>query len=139
MKKGFSILLVLLMASTMLPITVATHYCGGEIAASKISISGKLASCGMEGPEKRPALPGNSITTNCCDDVVTLCRTDINYKPFFYDISDSDQYNYKIFPITAGYPLYQESSLISLSLKARPPGVLMSTCVDLSGICAFRI
>jgi len=127
------------MASTMLPITIATHFCGGEVAASLISFSGKLASCGMEGPEKRPALPGNSITPNCCDDVVTLCRTDSNYKPFFYDISDFDQYNYKIFPITARYPLYPESSLISLSFKARPPGVLMSTCVDLSGICVLRI
>jgi hypothetical protein len=33
--------------TAMLHLTVATHYCG-EVAASRISLSGKLASCGME-------------------------------------------------------------------------------------------
>ena len=36
----------------MFHISVATHYCGGQIAASRVTLTGKLASCGMEGPAK---------------------------------------------------------------------------------------
>jgi len=34
--------------TAILHLSVATHYCGGKIVASQISLSGKLASCGME-------------------------------------------------------------------------------------------
>jgi hypothetical protein len=138
-KKGFSILMVLLIALTILPITVATHFCGGEIAASKISISGKLASCGMEGPEKRPALPGNSIASHCCDDVVTFCGTDNNYTPSFSFIPEFFQYNFQVLAIPLWLYTNSNTFLIPLYTNVNPPGTLMSTSVDLSGICVLRI
>jgi hypothetical protein len=53
MKKGTSISLVILILTGMLHLTVANHYCGGKIAASKVSSSGQLANCGMEGTDKQ--------------------------------------------------------------------------------------
>ncbi|MFA5820079.1 MAG: hypothetical protein WC854_12480, partial [Bacteroidales bacterium] len=81
MKKGFSILLIPLILTAMLHLSVATHYCGGKEVASKLSLTGKLANCGMEGSKKELPLSGTNFTKHCCDDVVTFCGTDSNYTP----------------------------------------------------------
>ena len=127
------------MLSAMFHITVATHLCGGEVAASLISVTGKLASCGMEGSEKESPLSGTYFTRHCCDDIVTSCGIDNNYTPSFSFLSESYQYNFQVFSIPAGYPVYNQAVLESQCTDASPPGVLMSTNVDLSDICVFRI
>lgn len=139
MKKGVSIVLVLLILTAMFHVTVATHFCGGEVAGLKISLSGKLASCGMESPGKEPLLPGTNFTNHCCDDIVNSCYTDSNYTPSFSYITDSYQYNLQVFSIPTSYPVYNQAVLKSQSTDASPPGVLISTNVDLSDICVFRI
>lgn len=139
MKRGVSIALILLILTAMLNLSVATHYCGGKIAASKVSLTGKLASCGMAGSEKKLPLSGTSFTTHCCDDIVTYCGTDSNYTPSFSFIPDSYQYNFKFFSIPAGYPVYNPAVLKSQYIDASPPGALISTNVDISDICVFRI
>ena len=139
MKKWGSILLVLLILTAMLHISVATHYCGGNLAASRISLSGKLASCGMEGTEKDLPLPGTYLNTHCCDDLVTFYVIDNNYTPSFSFVPDSYQYNSHIFAIQRGLSLNSFTDLISLNTNVRTPDELMSTRVDLSDICVFRI
>jgi hypothetical protein len=123
----------------MLNLSVAKHYCGGKIVASKVSLTGKLANCGMEGTEKKLPLSGTNFTNHCCDDIVTSCGTDNNYTPSFSFVPDSYQSNFNIFSIPAGYPVYNQAILKSQCSDASPPGVLMSTNVDLSDICVFRI
>src|SRR5665647_2340334 len=76
MKKGISILLVVLMLAAMLHLSVAIHYCDGKVAASTVSLSGKLAICGMECSEKGLPLPGTNFTKHCCDNIVTFCGID---------------------------------------------------------------
>jgi hypothetical protein len=139
MKRGTSIGLILLMLGAMFHITVATHFCGGEVAASLISFSGKRASCGMEDSEKKLPLSGFSFATHCCDDVVTFCGTYSNYTSSFSFIPDTYQYNFQFFSIPAGYPVYIPAVLKSQYTDASPPGALISTDVDLSRICVFRI
>lgn len=139
MKKGISISLVLLIIAAMLHLAVATHYCGGKVAASTVSLSGKLASCGMEGTETDYPLPGTHLDKHCCDDVVTFCGTDSNYTPSFSYAPDSFQYKFQVFSIPAGYPVHSIEVLKSLYSNVSPHGALMSTNVDLSNICVFRI
>jgi hypothetical protein len=127
------------MLTAMIHITVAAHYCEGEVAALKISLSGKLASCGMEGPVKEFPLSGTYFTKHCCEDVVTSYGTDSNYTPSFSFIPDSYQYNFQFFSISTGYPVYASAVLKSQYTDASPPGALKSTDVDLSDICVFRI
>lgn len=83
MKKGVSISLILLMTAAMLHISVATHYCGGKIAASTVSLTGKLANCGMENSENELPFPGIIFSEHCCDDILTLFETSDNYIPSF--------------------------------------------------------
>jgi hypothetical protein len=139
MKKAFSIFLSLLMVVAMFHFTVATHYCGGTVAASTVSLSGKLATCGMECPEKGLPLSGTNFTKHCCDDIVTFCGIDSNYTPSFSFVSESYQYNFQVFSISTGSPVYSIAVLKSLYINVSPPGALMSTNVDLSDICIFRI
>jgi len=122
----------------MLNFSVATHYCGGHVAASKISVTGKLASCGME-DQQNDLPPGKYFSRHCCEDYVVSITTDNNYVPSSINIPDAFQFSLQTSDL-------QSESLAGLTGIFRmqysgisPPGILMSTNVDLSDICVFRI
>jgi len=138
-KKVTSISLVLLTLAAMFHISVATHYCGGKIAASMVTLTGKLASCGMEGPEKGLPFPVESFSKHCCDDVITICETDSNYMPSFSFVPESYQNDFQILSALTVLSNNSFTGLDSFYTNVSPPGALMSTDVDLSGICVFRI
>ena len=138
MKKGISISLVFLVISAMLNFSVATHYCGGHVAASKISVTGKLASCGME--DQQNDLPrGKYFSKHCCEDVVVSISTDNNYVPSSFNIPCTFQFNFQT------SVLHPESAVDLAGIfklqypDKSPPGAMMSANVDLSDICVFRI
>ena len=79
MKKGFSILLSLVLILSGVHVTVSTHFCGGKVAASEVSLSGKLATCGMEDNMSACPLQGQNIKSHCCEDIVTIYGIDNNY------------------------------------------------------------
>lgn len=140
MKKLSSIFLSLLMLASMVHLTVATHYCGGKIAATEVSLTGKLADCGMERPEGRLPFSETTFSRHCCDDAVFSCSTDNNYIPSVSFVPDLSQHNFQVFAlITKGLSVNSVSDIILSYKKVSPPGVLMSTDVDLSDICVFRI
>lgn len=140
MKKVFSISLSILMLAAMLHLSISEHYCGGKETALKVSLTGKFADCGMEGSEKElPLLPGTNLTKNCCDNVVTFCVIDSNYLPSFSFVPESYQYNFQVFAIPTGLSVNSITDLIPVYTNVSPPGALMSTNVDLSYICVFRI
>ena len=124
----------------MLHLTMATHYCCGNLIASKISLTGVLASCGMENCMDKDYLPTEKgFITHCCEDVVTFYVTDSNYTPSFSVVPDFSRYNLRVFNISVGLPVPPNSGLTSLYTNASPPDALMSTSVDLTYICVFRI
>lgn len=139
MKKVFSILMVFLVLTAMFHLTIATHYCGGHVAASEISVTGRLASCGMEAFEEVYAGTGTLVRTYCCEDVVTSYNIDNNYTPSFSFFPESVNYNINNLFIVAdlSFSLNTFSSLLYTDVS--PPDWLLSTDVDLSDICVFRI
>lgn len=139
MRKGLSILLLLLMLSAMLHLTLATHYCGGKLASSKVSLTGKLANCGMEDSKKDLPIPGTNFTKHCCDDAVIFCGTDNNYIPSFSCAPESCQYNFHLFTLSARFSVHTFLIFKTLYTNISPPDELMSTDVDLSEVCVFRI
>jgi hypothetical protein len=139
MKKGISIALVGLLLTAMLHLSVATHYCHGNFAGAKISLSGKLASCGMEGVEIEHSIPGIELKSHCCDDMLIICGTDSNYSPSFYFPPDFYQNILQVFYLPAGLSPVSSEVVKSLFTNFSPPGELMSTNVDLTDICVFRI
>ena len=65
MKKFISISLTFLLLAALFHFSIATHYCGGTIAATKISLSGKLASCGMENDVENSPQSGTYFLSHC--------------------------------------------------------------------------
>jgi hypothetical protein len=52
MKKLLSRSVALIILLTGMNLTISSHFCGGVLAATKVSFTGKLASCGMESGQK---------------------------------------------------------------------------------------
>lgn len=139
MKKIVSIFLLLLTLTALLHLSVATHFCGGVEVASKVSLTGKLANCGMEAPKSEIPVSGTSLSRHCCDNHISYCGIYTNYVPSFSFVAKTFHNISQIFVIPLKLSINSRVDLISLRTDATPPGTFASTDVDLSGICVFRI
>ena len=139
MKRILSILFVSLILVSGMHFSFATHYCGGKIAASKISFSQQKASCGMEtGTAECPSHSKNQIDNDCCKDVVSVYSIEKNYNPTTFEFKQFSLNVLHVFivPNTIG-SLVASSSL--LNTNASPPDNLKASEVRLASICVFRI
>lgn len=139
MKKIIPVSLMLLMLIALLHFSVATHYCSGTEAGSRISLSGKLATCGMESGDNDLPLTGLHFTRHCCDNVLVFCGINGFYFPSFSFVPESCQTNFKIFSIPAGISVNTTGYLKTTYTSAGPPDILSSSSVDLASICILRI
>ena len=65
-------------------ISIATHHCGSaDETFERVSVTGELASCGMEGCDDECAAPGNHFEKPCCNDNISILAVDNNYAPSF--------------------------------------------------------
>lgn len=138
MKKGVSILFALIIIFSGVHFTVATHYCGGSIAATKVSLTGELATCGMESPSDNNSTQ-NTYTNNCCEDISSAFSVCPNYIPSSYFIEDQGQQVNNMIAIPVSYHNNQETIIYSSNNNIRPPGTNHPNCVDLQVLCIFRI
>jgi hypothetical protein len=127
------------MVAAMLHISIAMHYCEGKEVATTISLTGKLASCGMVCSKDEIPLQGTNFTRHCCDNTLTFCGTSSNYSPTYSFVPESFQYNFQVLAIAVELSAKSQTDNIHLYSNVSPPGALMSTNVDLSSICVFRI
>lgn len=141
MKKVFSILTVIILITSMLHVSVARHYCGGELAASKISLSGVLASCGMEGTEESCPrdFSRDHLKSHCCDDIVTFFSVDNIYTQSQTVISESYRFTSHVLEMPIAFVHQSNYNNSHIFSDVSPPDSLISTAVDLSDICVFRI
>lgn len=142
MKKGVSILIVLVIIFSGVNFTIATHYCGGRVAATKVSLSGKLASCGMQETEESCPLPGNHLTSHCCDNKLTTIGIVNNYTvPVLVSIQKDNTQNllYKNYsPVNQSFNIISVSNNLCTNMH-HPPWKLLTTEVSPDKICVFLI
>jgi len=134
-KKLLSIPFVMLLLISGMHVSIATHFCGGKIADTKISITGRLASCGME--VNKQVTAGQVFTSRCCEDEVKIYATDEEYTPpvchlnsLFQLILDNDF----VIPC-ADMAVYSSTSITYYA----PPGSFSPYSVSLPKICSFLI
>ena len=139
MKKLLSISIALLMLLSGMQLTISRHYCGGELADSKVSIVGNLASCGMEGISDECTQPGSHLESSCCDNKVSFYAVDHNYSPSFTEFKTFSQTVIQIFSIPENITFQSLTSLSHISTDVSPPGTLLANAVSLPKICVFRI
>jgi hypothetical protein len=139
MKKAISVSLTILMLTAILHLSVATHYCGGRIAASKISFSGNLASCGMEDNEKELPPAGAYLVKHCCENILACYGINSVFFPSFSFVQASYQQHFQVFSVPADLNPNSIAFIKSNSINASPPGASACNSVDLSDICVLRI
>lgn len=139
MKKASSIFLSLLMVIAVIHVSIAIHYCEGKEVATMVSFSGKLASCGMTYSKEVAPIQGAIFTRDCCNDTVTFCGISSIFSPSYSFVPESYEHNFHIFAIPVVLSAKSQTYSPSIYSNISPPGALMSTNVDLSDICVFRI
>ena len=139
MKKFISISLTFLLITALFHFSIATHYCGGTIAATKISLSGKLASCGMAKDEDNTPLSGTNIVSHCCDNYIAYYGVTNNYHPTFTYVPEVYRDHFKILILPEDLALQSAALINPICTNVNPPGESASNHVDLSDICVYRI
>jgi len=139
MRKSVSTFMAVLVLLTGLHLSISSHFCGGQLAAVKISLTGKDASCGMEGPSDSSFPAGNFIKTHCCTNDLTTLAVDSNYSPSFSNSIDIAQKVIHIsgLPLTGIVKAFAFTQYVNLILS--PPGIFRTNTVELADICVFRI
>lgn len=138
MKKYLTIPVAMLILLSGMHFTVATHFCGGEIASTKISVTGKLASCGMTSDEKSKTSSETSFASNCCEDEIAVYSVDSDYTTSQFHAAEIT------LTILHGsyipeFSFHSISPLLTNLSNASPPGNYMVTAVNRTDICVFRI
>lgn len=139
MKKLFSISLAFIMLLSGLQLTISMHYCGGELAQSKVSLTGHVASCGMETATDDCTQTTTIEESSCCKNKVSVYEVDQNYAPSFTEFKVFAQTVLQVFVIPENINFHSLTSARILYTDVSPPGFLPANAVSLPKICVFRI
>lgn len=139
MKKLLSILFASLILLSGMHFTVATHYCGEASAYTKLSVSGELATCGMEGTVDNCSSPVKLNEANCCKDKVAAFVVDPNYSTSFAQLKRFSQHLLQVYQLPLSLLDKPQPALFLICTNASPPGNFLVSAVSLPNICVFRI
>jgi hypothetical protein len=137
MRKILSIPLFVLILFSGITVNFATHYCGGSVAATKVSLNGELATCGMESASDNKSKE-DLFANHCCDDVTAFYSLSSNYIPSFYFHNDLFQ-QVSFFTEIPSENTIHNILLITSSEIIRPPGTHSPNSVERQVLCVFRI
>ena len=137
MKTILSIPLIVLILFSGVAVSFATHYCEGSVVATKVSLTGEMATCGME-EKSSDNLSIDKFSTDCCDNTASVYSICNIYFPSAFNIEDT-----VLQAISVDFsPL---DNLFSPEIRSntpntiRPPGNYTPNSVTLPDICIFRI
>lgn len=139
MKKILSISVALLMLLSGMQLTISQHYCGGELADAKVSLTGHIASCGMEGETDDCAQPGNHVESSCCKNKVSVYAVDHNFSPSFSEFKTFAQPVLQVFILPEIQNFNAFTAYNNIYTDVSPPPNWLVSDVILSDIGVFRI
>jgi hypothetical protein len=107
MKKFFTIPVVILLLLAGMHVTVASHFCGGKLAATKVSVTGNLASCGMTHNVNSKATSEITLSSNCCQDETSVYKVDETFSISEFNFKKAAQNIFQEYNFLAGYTFYR--------------------------------
>ncbi len=138
MNKLFSILFASLILISGIHLSIAKHFCCGQVEAVKWSLTGENASCGMESSEGTcPVHDG--IASNCCGNEVSLLAVDNFAGPSSWQIEEISKQINQVFSIPVNQLLHSAIPDSRSYADVSPPDNLSANTVSLPKICVFRI
>lgn len=139
MKRALSILAVLLTVASVAHVSVATHYCHGVPVATRVSLSGEYASCGMEETESNCPVHGQNLDRHCCDNTMSfygIDNTTLNTAFQAPEVQRALNLYTIAFSQAVSNNLFNPVSEFS---DTGPPQSVSIPAVDLPVICQFRL
>ncbi len=137
MKKLVSIVLSLFLLVSGLHLTLATHTCGGKVAAVKWSVDNESATCGMK-PVACETTKGNHLNSNCCHDEIQSFVVDTSYSPSTNQEVKAENSFTQIHFVPTSFGINIVSPIRFLITNFNPPQWISLTDVCLAKICVFR-
>lgn len=135
MRKILAIPIIILILFSGVTVNLAFHYCGGQIADKKISLTEAHLSCGMEGDTQHE---NTGMSSLCCQDSVSSYTFNNTYLP---SQSVKDDATYVELPVMEIFSVSVENltSALLIPQAESPPGLYSPALVDLNSICVLRI
>jgi hypothetical protein len=134
MRKVLAIPVIILILFSGITVNLAFHYCGGQLADKKISLSGGLASCGMETKNNNDQ---TTFKNFCCENSHSSYTFSNTYLP---PAPAKNDHEIQEFPVTdIILSAVTEESFTSCVIPVRPPGIFSPSYVELDVICILRI
>jgi hypothetical protein len=137
MKTVLTIFLVFILPVSGVQVSLDRHYCGGNLTDVRISVTGKMASCGMEQTETG-CTAYQVINTKCCDDQVVFYSITSKYFPVYFQLAHPTWIK-NLPPVQVNTPRATDQYNLSLFPQVFPPGSYSCTGLSQPYICVFRI
>ncbi len=138
MKIILSIPLLILILFSGVIVNFAYHSCEGSVVATNVSLTGKVAMCGMENPVG-PHSSDIEFSQHCCDNEVCVYSICNNYFPSSFNFNEQIIHDISLFIVPSDYLKSSEIAPSALSTNIRPPGRFSSNSISLPALCIFRI
>ncbi|MDP4239199.1 MAG: hypothetical protein Q8904_06990 [Bacteroidota bacterium] len=139
MKKLFSILFAAIVLLSGMHLSLATHLCGGELAAVKISFSAEKAGCGMVTPKQTNSAQKSIQAESCCQDVLSYFAVDTNYDASSVQIDKPVNQLLQVFFVPSTIGIQFLNTKVSSNTTVQPPEKFIASAVSLPDICVFLI
>jgi len=137
MKKVLTILIAAIVIASGMQVSLDRHYCGGNLIDIKISVTGKLATCGMEQSES--GCPDNPVIgKKCCEDKVSFYCLNSNYCPEYFKIKQLVSVR-DLLPGHFCNLATSDSFNTDLVNWVLPPGARLKSWLTQPEICVFRM
>jgi hypothetical protein len=135
MKKVFTILFIIVVLLSGMTVRYSAHYCQGSFIASKLSLSGKNADCGMD-HHKSESKDARIADLMCVNEITNFSlSSDYVYAPQAYDSG-------KDFQLT-DFPALVLPQINSIPASPEfiqfPPGTPGLAKAECEVLCVFRI
>ena len=138
MKNILTILLASFILLSGMHLSIAKHFCDGEVADVKISFSGVKATCGMENNEGTCSLH-EVVTSSCCTNDLSVITVDNYFSSTTLKVKEISQPISQLFFLPLIQSLYSLVPTFQAYTDVRPPDTIIASAVSLPKICVFRI
>ena len=139
MKKLFSILFAGMILLSGMHLSIASHFCGGQLAAVKWSVLDEKAGCGMEMVKPVQSTQKSVEAESCCKDEMTFYTVDTNYNPSTIQTHEPEHHLMQVFYIPLSLGIQFKNTSHSTNTHVQPPGIYLASAVNLPDICVFLI
>lgn len=120
-------------------LSMATHLCGGQLAAVKWSVLDEKAGCGMEMVKPVNTVEKTFEAENCCKDEMTFYSVDNNYNLSTTQLQEPVHQLLQVFYIPLNLGIQLNNTCYSQNTHVQPPGIYFASAVNLPDICVFLI